>query len=235
MSRVKAPSTFESVARQKLLEDILSGELAPGSRLKIRNLSERYSIGATPLREALSRLVPDGLVRVEQNKGFQVASLSLRELVELTEMRQILEAEAFRRSVERGDDGWESEVVASFHLLNKAIATYVDRSDSARRLEFEARHRHFHVALVAACGNTRLLHAVDALHRHLVRYRTIFQVTEIGAEELRFMHQELMRIAIEKDAESAASVMRRHVRVNVDQVKDGLRAKPELKALIEID
>lgn len=235
MPRTKVSDSFESLAHQKLLGDILSGELAPNSRLKIRELSRRYEIGATPLREALSRLVPEGLVRVEQNKGFKVASLSLRELVEITEMRQIVEAEAFRRSVERGDDAWESEVVASFHRLNKAITTYAENGDRSYRLEFEERHRGFHRILVSACGNDRLLRTVDALHQHLIRYRAIFLMTELAADELRFMHKELMRVAIERDIEAAASIMRRHVRVNVDQVRDGLKAKPELKGLIDSD
>ena len=235
MPRMKVSDSFESLAHQKLLGDILSGELAPSARLKIRELSCRYEIGATPLREALSRLVAEGLVRVEQNKGFRVASLSLRELVEITEMRQIVEAEAFRRSVERGDDVWESEVVAGFHRFNKAITTYPENSDRSHRLEFEDRHRGFHRILVSACGNERLLLTVDALHQHLVRYRAIFLMTELSADELRFMHKELMRVAIERDIEAAASIMRRHVRVNVDQVREGLMAKPELRALIACD
>lgn len=235
MPRPQASESFESVAHRRLLEDILIGELAPKARLKIRELSDRYEIGATPLREALSRLVPEGLVEIEPNKGFRVASLSLRELIEITEMRQIVEADAFRRSVERGDDTWESEVVAGFHRLNKAIGAYSAAHDKASRLEFEDRHRGFHWILVSACGNRRLLRTIEALHKHLIRYRAIFLVTELGAEDLRFMHQELMRVAVERDAESAASIMRRHVRVNVDQVREGLNRNPDLKAYIDSD
>lgn len=54
--------TLEEAARQLVLDEILRGNLAPKSKLKIRELSARYGIGASPLREALSRLVPAGLV-----------------------------------------------------------------------------------------------------------------------------------------------------------------------------
>ncbi|MEJ1158899.1 GntR family transcriptional regulator [Prosthecomicrobium sp. N25] len=235
MSRTKLSRTLESEAHQKLLGDILSGQLAPNTKLKVRELSERYEIGATPLREALSRLVPDGLVQLEQNKGFRVASLSLRELVEITEMRQVVEAEAFRRAVENGSDQWEGQVIASLHQLNKAIAAYSATTDDSVRIEFEERHRDYHRILISACGNSRLVQSVETLHQHLIRYRAIFRVTEVSSDELRYMHDELARIAVERDVESAATMMRRHVRVNVDQVKQGLRATPSLSALIEIN
>lgn len=235
MSRTKSSGTLEAEAHQKLLGDILSGQLAPNTKLKVRELSERYEIGATPLREALSRLVPDGLVQLEQNKGFRVASLSLRELVEITEMRQVVEAEAFRRAVENGNEQWEGQIIASLHRLNKAIVADSARMDDAIRLEFEDRHREYHRVLISACGNSRLVQSVETLHQHLIRYRAIFRVTEVSGDELRYMHDELARIAVERDVESAATIMRRHVRVNVDQVKQGLRADPSLSALIEIN
>lgn len=234
MSDGNMSANYESEAHQKLLDDILTGDLLPNSRLKIRDLADRYDIGATPLREALSRLVPGGLVKFEQNKGFRVASLSLLELAEITEMRQIVEAEAFRRSVKLGDDAWESEVVASHHRLNKSISAFW-KNDRDSRQEFENRHRAFHKVLASACGNSRLRQSVETLHQHLIRYSAIFLHTEIGGPELRSIHDELMRVVIERDAEAAHFVMRRHVRVNVDQVKEGLRANPELKTLIEDD
>ncbi|MGF7161578.1 DNA-binding GntR family transcriptional regulator [Rhodoligotrophos appendicifer] len=233
MTRAKAAETLESIAHQRLLDDIRSGELPPNSRLKIRDLAARYEIGATPLREALSKLVPEGLVSVEQNKGFRVAPLSLRELIEITEMRQIIEAEAFRRSLERGDDTWESEVVAAFHRLSKSIATYPAGKTNEARLEWEERHRGFHRVLVSACGNSKLIRGVEMLHQNLIRYRSVFLMTEISTDELRFMHQDLMRVALDRDLDAAIPIMRRHVKVNVDQVKDGLNKNPNLEILVE--
>jgi DNA-binding GntR family transcriptional regulator len=63
-------------AFERLRADILSGQLQPGGRLRIQALSERYQIGATAIREALSRLVTDGLLEVEDQRGFKVGQVS---------------------------------------------------------------------------------------------------------------------------------------------------------------
>ena len=229
-----AGMTLELQARRRVTSDILSGELPPNSKLKIRELTQRYQVGASPLREALSRLVPEGLVTAEGNKGFRVAPLSLRELVELTEMREILEMEAFRRAIARRNDHWESGIIASFHLLAKAIRSY-GAELAEQRMEWEARHQDFHHKLIVGCGNARLIHAVEALHRQLSRYRTVFMLTEMSPEKLTFIHEELMQVALDGDLEAAGPIMRRHVQINVDLVRAGLRDTPELRAMIDDD
>lgn len=228
----KPSENNEAIARERVTGDILSGQLAPNAKLKIRDLCLRYGIGASPLREALFRLVPEGLVTLEHNKGFRVAALSLRELVEITEMRQIVEAEAFRRAIERGDESWEKNIVGDFYSLSKACDNYARDGDGAR-LEWERRHRSFHRTLVSACGNRKLLEAVNTLHRHLVRYRAIFLLTEMTGEELRIIHQELLNVALDRDLEAAAPLMRRHVRVNVDHVRAGINRNPSLREIID--
>lgn len=232
--QVKAPRTLEAIARQRVADDILTGALAPKARLKIRELGERYDIGASPLREALSRLVADGLVTVESNKGFRVAPLSLRELAHITEMREIVETEAFRRAVARGDERWEADIVAGFHVLSRAIDRY-DHRDRAARLDWETQHRAFHRRLVEGCGNPRLIRSVETLHRDLQRYRTILQMTEMSAERLRFIHEELMRVAVDRDLDAAGPIMRRHVKVNLDLVCAGIEANPELRTIIDAE
>ena len=228
----KASMTLEVAVRQRVTVDILSGALAPNARLKIRELTERYQVGASPLREALSRLVPEGLVTAEGNKGFRVAPLSLRELVELTEMREIVEVEAFRRSVARRTDAWEGALVASFHLLSRAIQRYGTEL-AQHRMEWEGHHQDFHRHLVSACGNDRLIHTVEALHRHLSRYRTIFMLTEMSPQKLLSIHETLLEVALDGDVEAAGPIMRRHVQVNVDLVRAGLRDLPDLRAMMD--
>ncbi|MFX5785409.1 GntR family transcriptional regulator, partial [Acinetobacter baumannii] len=80
--------------------------------------SDRYGIGATAIREALSRLVSDGLVESEDQRGFAVASISREDLIDLTNTRMDVEGLALRRSIERGDVEWEVNIVSSFHRLS---------------------------------------------------------------------------------------------------------------------
>src|SRR5690606_14667045 len=94
--------TMASTLFHRLRREIVSGELAPGLKLRIRDLTERYGVGATPVREALSRLVSTGFVTSIDQRGFRVSPISLEDLLDITESRQVVEGEAFRRSIERG-------------------------------------------------------------------------------------------------------------------------------------
>ncbi len=70
--------------------DIVAGVLAPGSRLGITDLARRYDIGATPLREGLSRLVSRGLIVGIGQRGFRVADVSRDDLLDITRMRTVV-------------------------------------------------------------------------------------------------------------------------------------------------
>src|SRR5687767_7976381 len=78
--------------------DIIAGLLAPGARLGIVDLVRRYDIGATPLREGLSRLVSRGLIVGIGQRGFRVAEVSREDLLDITRMRTVVEIEALQLS-----------------------------------------------------------------------------------------------------------------------------------------
>src|SRR5690606_36198597 len=99
-----ASETLSERAAALVEHDILVGVWSPGDRLGIQALSERYGIGATPLREGLSRLVSRGLISAVGQKGFRVASVSEADLVDITEVRIMIETEALRRSIRDGRD-----------------------------------------------------------------------------------------------------------------------------------
>jgi GntR family transcriptional regulator, carbon starvation induced regulator len=223
----KGAATLEAIVRERVRGDILSGVLEPNSRLRIRSLSLRYGVGGSPLREALSRLVPEGLIRLEHNRGFRVTPLSIEELKEITEMRQILEVEAFRRSGEHGGDDWEGRIIASFHQLAKCIAQPLP-DPLGQRLRWEERHRAFHRALVDACGNSKLLHAIDQLYQNLARYRVVLQINDLPSRKLTKIHETLVDHAIGRNLVEGSEALRRHFDVNIEQVHDTLRQTPRL-------
>ena len=87
----------------------------------MRDLESRYAMGATPLREALVHLAARGLVAAEGQKGFRVPAVDREDLLDVTQSRQIAEAEALRLAMHHGDAAWEDEIVASFHLLRREL------------------------------------------------------------------------------------------------------------------
>src|SRR5215831_15035962 len=119
----RANRTLTSDLFDRLRTDILHCDLRPNTRLLFRDLRATYSSGMSPMREALMRLASDGLVVLEDHKGFRVAPVSRDELVDITTTRCQLEGLAVGLSIEKGDDYWEANIVARFHELSKR-ATY---------------------------------------------------------------------------------------------------------------
>ena len=88
--------TLASSVYDEMRNDILSGELPPGEKLRVEYMRTRYGVGASPIREALNRLSVDGVVLRVDQKGFRVAEVSVAELDELIKTRCWLEETALR-------------------------------------------------------------------------------------------------------------------------------------------
>src|SRR5947208_17059732 len=104
---VSEAATLTERAAMLVEQDILAGYLAPGSRLGIVDLVQRYEIGATPLREGLSRLMSRGLIVGIGQRGFRVAEVSREDLADIPCMRTAVEIEAVRLAILHGDRAWE--------------------------------------------------------------------------------------------------------------------------------
>src|SRR5213082_1714467 len=144
-------ATLTERAAMLVEQDILAGHLAPGSRLGIVDLVQRYEIGATPLREGLSRLMSRGLIVGIGQRGFRVAEVSREDLADITCMRTAVEIEAVRLAILHGD-------VGALHQMRR----HIERTGNKFRegaADFDRLHKGFHTALLAACGSRRMLAA----------------------------------------------------------------------------
>lgn len=157
------------VALRKLRDDIICGKLKPEMRLRVGKLRALYGIGASPLREALSRLVPSGFVVSFDRRGFMVAPISLREFRELTDVRKLLEIEAARLSLADGDDAWESQVVAALHRVMKLRSNSAGKMSPAMK-EWEDINEAFQETLVSGCSSVWLLNFRRAAYFYAKRY-----------------------------------------------------------------
>ena len=141
-------------AFRSLRHDVLVGTFAAGSKLKLDELQEHYRFSSSPLREALSRLSQEGLVRADERRGFRVAPISLDDLNDITHMRLMLDVQAIRNAIELGDDAWEASIVAAFHRLEK-IESRLGDGPVILDEEWSEIHRAFHASLLAACKSER--------------------------------------------------------------------------------
>ena len=104
MMEAEGSSSMTSRAYSKLREDIMTGALEPGMKLKIEALRRRYDIGTSPIHEALSLLTSDNFVERIDQRGFRVAEISATEFEELLKTRCWLEARAIKESVKNGSN-----------------------------------------------------------------------------------------------------------------------------------
>lgn len=216
---------------QALRTKIVRGEYAPGVRLRLDALQQTLGLSSSPLREALNRLVAEGLVEVEEGKGFRAAQISIEQLKELTHLRLLLECDALRRSVELGDDEWEGTVVSAFHKLRRVEdrLSEADENDSGVTEEWSARHRQFHMALLSGCGNPRQLHICGTLFDQAERYRRFARHSSQPRKKL-LEHKKLEEAALGRDAEKAVELLTAHIQKTADRVTTVLRESQETAA-----
>lgn len=111
-----------------LREDILSGRLENGSRITEQSICDRLNVSRTPVREALSRLEAEGLIRTEKNRGAFVCGFSETELTDLLELKKSAELIAISRAVENAD----KQDLAELDELFEFMEFYTDKNDISR-------------------------------------------------------------------------------------------------------
>ncbi len=190
--------------------DIVSGALAPGARLGIAERAAHYGIGATPLREGLSRLVARGLVDAIGQRGFRVKEISRDDLADIVRIRSLIECEALRLSMAAGRGEWEGAIVAALHRL-KLYVRQAGRDFGEGRPEFDALHKSFHASLIAACGSPRMLAAFSDLYDQAYRYRRLMMAKLADPEEFLREHEAIADLAIARAGEKACAELAAHI------------------------
>ncbi|MBD2892306.1 HTH-type transcriptional repressor GlaR [Actinomadura sp. RB99] len=201
--------TRATEAYEQIRQDIFTGRLAPGQRLKFPALCAQYETSPGVLREAFTKLVGERLVALQPHQGYAVASLSADELADVTAARVELEALAFRLSMATGDGQWEAEVVAAHHVLGLRER---EASDGPRGDEWYLAHEAFHAALVSGCGNRRLIAMARELRAETELYRR--WAAPLIAEHDRdpaAEHRALADAALARDLDRGATLLRDHI------------------------
>ena len=191
-------------AYERIREFVLTGEIAPGTRLGQAELAERLGISRTPVREALRRLSAEGLVDFHPNRGFWAADLGLDAVLRRLEVRLILEPGIARLAAERRTDRDLTE-------LRRTIA----REERARSgLAAHDASREFHFVLARATGNPEHARVLDTLwlvevgRRLLARRAAAPEWQALDVSE----HRAVADAVEERRADDAARLMEAHVR-----------------------
>jgi GntR family transcriptional regulator, carbon starvation induced regulator len=203
-----------------LREHIVAGTLAPGQKLKIEMLKERYDMSVGPLREAMTRLTAECLINQEGQRGFRVAPLTAKDAREIGEMRLLVETEALRKSIPAGDTAWEEKIITTFFRLEQ-IETSKDRSPEIL-VAWERLNEDFHAALVAACPSDWLLRTRESMFRHHERYRRLSRIKTKLTRDIHSEHKALMKAAIGRDVDEAVRIIHIHVEKTTNAVTSAI-------------
>ena len=202
-------STRASAVYEALRNDILQGVFKPSEKLRVELMGKRHGVGASPVREALSRLSAEGLVSRNEQRGFSVAALVWEDLAVLTQTRCDVESLALRDSIAHRNAAWEEALALTVHRLSRTprsldTATYVPNP------EWERLHGEFHQRLIAQCASRWLRDFCAALAVEAYRYRQVAASRNFARRHTHEEHVAIFQAAIQGNADEAVSLLRRH-------------------------
>ena len=207
----------------RLRQDVLAGTFEAGAKLKLDELQSAYGYSSSPLREALSRLAQEGLIRADERRGFRVAPISEDDLADITRMRVMLDVPALREAIAHGDDAWEADILAAYHRLEKVESRLGDGPVILDN-DWSQLHRAFHLALVAACPSVRQRVWGASLFDQAERYRRFSARHRKTARRKSNEHKKIMDATLRRDADTACVLLEEHILSTQRNVLAALKA-----------
>ena len=206
MNTTNVFSSKGSLAYSELRRLILSGGLAPGSRISQYELAENMQMSITPLREAIRRLSSEGLIIMDTHRDSRVADMSAAEAQELLEIRLSLEPSATELAAHRRTDADIATMRAAAANLLPVTRVWGEEAITA--------HREFHRAVYAASHNTTMIKLLDDLWDKSDRYRRIGLELPPGDEPRTIdlnQHHQILELVIAGDGTGARELARTHI------------------------
>jgi DNA-binding GntR family transcriptional regulator len=183
---------------------VTSGEMKPGEHYSATGLAEKLGVSRTPVREALQLLEKEGIVQIEKNKGVRVLQIPLEEIVQIFQIRIILEPPAAARGAEAATE----EDLAHIRLLHRRILEAAARNDGRATLQTD---KDFHLFLLGLADNPRLT-ALDGELRNLVLAHGLVTIPSArSGNDLANDRQDILDALERRDPQGAATAVRDHV------------------------
>lgn len=211
--------TLADMAWVELRQAIISGELAPGSPVRLQEQVERLSMSSVPIREALRLLERSGLVDRTPHRGAQVAEMSAQDLNETYMIRIELESMAVRLATENMTD---ADRIRLLGLMD-------EYADASRRGDPSARdiHAQFHMGLYQLCGSKWLLRLLPMLWDNAERYRRLALPIRGSTEDRIQEHISIVEAAAAGDPDAAEHNLRLHLSNSFDAAIERLRQQEQ--------
>jgi DNA-binding GntR family transcriptional regulator len=205
----------KTIVYENLKKRIINHTLKPGEPLNESVLTKELGISKTPIREAMQQLEKEGFIENVPGKGSFVSRISIQDIREMFEIREILECEVIRRVASKGDLNR-----AEAEAISKKFETSETDGNKTPRSYFKAGDQ-IHTFVFEALGNKRLLEFYKRLQEHIERMRLYFfnQVHQERSEQSFKEHLEIMNALIAQDPQRAEDAMRTHLRHSMEYQK----------------
>ena len=211
---------------RRLRSDIIFGRLQPGQRLRLERLSAQYETSIATLRELLNRLLVEGLIVAEGQRGFEVTPVSADRWHEIAQMRELLECHALRQSIDNGDVEWEGRVVAAHHKLahiENRLRAWPKIEPTHLGVWCEAEWE-FHETLISACGSG----AMHEMHRKVYdrhrQHNLALSSNYSFRDENIIEHKAILDAAMARDPDLCSGNIEIHLRRGLDAVLGGRKS-----------
>jgi DNA-binding GntR family transcriptional regulator len=195
----------------ELRRAIIAREFEPGERLAAATLAKRFQVSQTPLREAFARLAGEGWVSYLPQRGVRVAEVSVSDMLEIYELRELLEPLAIRRSAKQGDEAWRELVQVSFDELLALAGSGPEDLASGTYDAYEQAHTHFHRVLLQECGSQWMIRVTAMLSDQSSRFRRLSLPYRSQLGSVNDEHQLLYEAVRAGNADAAAEAALVHM------------------------
>jgi len=212
----------ESVYRL-LWDRILDRRLHPGEKLSDVRLSDELGVSRTPVREALNRLVQDGIIKSEPNRGFYVASFSAKDIEEIYDLRAALESAALQISGPRlTPEMLHDALVELSRVEHQYTEAHTEQEMAGAASAFLECDREFHRALVERAGNRRLTATVEGLWAQIAVFQKAGTHRRDWTEMAIGHHRAIIAALLDGDVDRGVAELRNHIEMVKRRVLEDL-------------
>lgn len=183
---------------------IISGELKPGQRLMEIDIAKQLGVSRTPVREAIRKLEKEKFIEMIPRKGAYVSSTTLKEMMDVLEVRRLIEGFAAESAAKNMKD----DTLALLYRTHKGFLKALDDND---RESMVALDNEFHDLILSASDNLKLVEIQRSLAEQILRYRSSYFNEFKNYDELKSMHENIYKAIAEKNIEKAGELSREHV------------------------
>ncbi len=212
--KLKLPTNLTTLAYRSIKRYILEGRLDENSRLTEESLSLQLGISKSPVREALNRLEAEGLIHIQPRKGAYLRRLSTKEIADLYDLREALEAHVMRTAKVT------PALLAELQQSLKRQRAFLKANDRARYIEEDV---HFHAQLAQATENARLCSVLENIQNQIwLARRSTYKLSSSSAPDY---HEAIMKALEAGDRKEAEAAMRGHIQHVKQRLLEFLESK----------